>query len=344
LTLPGYQYGLSDKKSAMKRILFILLLPLSAFAQKVVITGELTDCQDSMDIFIYKPVGAYANSCWKQREGKVAAHTFLVTIPLEVSGVITIENNCLQSALFVSPGDSVHIERNATGSIYKGSNAAGHNLLNNNKVPFNVSLLNETITHLMDTVQSPGNAIWGIRALIIDYKAPLLTLLRTGEITVTFYEHMVALMECNVMSQVMNQLSLKFEHPEQQSAALKKATLKQLSQDLDGLYDAFDTKYQSCPGAVTLITRKCNFIEKGYLKGNIISKDLSQHYNEQYQYFAYAPLPLQEMMAGNALMTNLVNHTTPVNTQTKLFSYFKSIFPQSVYLPVIQQMLDNPAQ
>lgn len=327
----------------MRKVLFILLIPFTAFAQQVVITGKVPDGPDSMDVFVYKPIGTYFNSLYKQSAGKVVNHEFTLKVPMDAPGYITIENKYVRSVLYVEPGDSVDIGISREGSagkkIYSGSNAAGHELFNND-TPLSTDRLSSAMDYVLDTARSVNGALWGMRSTLFDLKAPLLVYLRKGQISVGFYESMVTTLESRLVYYLLNSTGKRLENPaERKNKALNEKELKQVIQDATDLFDPFDAKYVSSPGVEMLIAKKCYLIKKGYIRGGASMVDFWQHFDEQYRLYAYAPVNLHEMMAGNEFLTQMADRSTGHAAQADLFNYFKINFPKSVYIPVVQQLL-----
>lgn len=329
----------------MRKVLFILLIPFTAFAQQVVITGKVPDAPDSIDVFVYKPIGTYFNSLYKQSAGKVSNHEFTLRVPMDAPGYITIENKYVKSTLYVEPGDSVDIGISREGSIgkkiYSGSNAAGHDLFNND-TPLSTERLSSAMDYVMDTARSVNGALWGMRSTLFDLKAPLLVHLRKGQISVGFYESMVSTLESRLVYFLLNSAGKRLENPgDRKNKALNEKELKQVIQDASDLYDPFDAKYVSSPGADLLIAKKCYLIKKGYIRGGATMVDFWQHFDEQYKLYAYAPINLHEMMAGNEFLANIPDHNKGNGAQIELFYYFKTNFPKSAYIPVVQELLSR---
>jgi hypothetical protein len=327
----------------MRKILFILLIPFNALAQQVVITGQVPDCPDSMDVFIYKPIGTYFNSHYKQSAGKVADHQFKLVVPVSAPGYITVENKYVKSVLFVEPGDSVDIGISREGSagkkLYKGSNAPGHELFNND-TPLSADKLSHVMENVVDTAQTTNGALWGMRSTLFDIKAPLLAHLRKGGISVGFYESMVTMLESRLVYYLINNALTRLEKPEtRKSDALSDKELKQLIQEAVDLYDPFDPKYLSSPDIEQLVSSKCYLIKKGYLRGSPSMFEFWQHFGEPYRMYAYAPITLHEMIAGNEFLTHITRRPAEDAAQAELFNYFKISFPKSVYIPVVQDLL-----
>ncbi|PSL22854.1 hypothetical protein [Chitinophaga ginsengisoli] len=329
----------------MRKVLFILLIPFTAFAQQVVITGKVPDAPDSIDVFVYKPIGTYFNSLYKQSAGKVTNHQFTLTVPMEAPGYITIENKYVKSVLYVEPGDSVDIgisrEGSADKKIYSGNNAAGHDLFNNN-TPFSPDQLSSAMDHVMDTARSVNGALWGMRSTLFDLKAPLLVHLRKGQVSVGFYESMVTTLESRLIYCLLNSAGKYLEDPaNRKNKSLNEKELKQLIQDATDLYDPFDVKYVSSPGVEQLIAKKCYLIKKGYIRGDAAMTDFWRRFDEPYKLYAYAPINLHEMMAGNEFLANIPDRYKGNGTQIELFYYFKTNFPKSAYIPLVQELLSR---
>ena len=329
----------------MRKVLFILLIPFTAFAQQVVITGQVPDAPDNMDVFVYKPIGTYFNALYKQTAGKVANHQFTLRVPMDTPGYITIENQYVKSVLFVEPGDSVDIGISREGSagkkIYSGSNAAGHEMFNND-TPLSSDRLSSAMEYVMDTAKSVNGALWGMRSTLFDLKAPLLVYLRKGQISVAFYESMVTTLESRLVYYLLNSTGKRLENPaERKNKALNEKELKQVVQDITDLFDPFDAKYISSPGVDMLIAKKCYLIKKGYIRGSATMWDFWLHFDEPYRFYAYAPINLHEMMAGNEFLAHMADHQAGNADQADLFNYFKTSFPKSVYIPVVQELLDR---
>lgn len=331
----------------MRKILFILLIPFTAFAQHVVITGKVPDCPDSMDVFAYKPIGTFFNSTYKERAGKVANHEFTLRIPMATAGFITIENKYVKSVLYVEPGDSVDIgvsrEGTAGKKIYSGSNAAGHEMFNND-TPLSSDRLSSAMEYVMDTAKTVNGALWGMRSTLFSLKAPLLVYLRKGQLSVGFYESMVTSLESRLVYYLLNSAGKRLDNPaDRKNKALNDKELKQLAQDATDLFDPFDVKYISSPGAEQLIAKKCYLIKKGYVRGgaSAASIDFWHHFDESYRLYAYAPASLHEMMAGNEFLTHIPERPSASGVQAELFTFFKTNFPKSVYIPVVQELLDR---
>jgi hypothetical protein len=331
----------------MRKILFILLIPFTAFAQQVVITGKVPDCPDSMDVFVYKPIGTFFNSLYKQSAGKVANHEFTLKVSIDAPGYITIENKYVKSVLYVEPGDSVDIGISREGSagkkIYSGSNAAGHEMFNND-TPLSSDRLSSAMDYVMDTAKSVNGALWGMRSTLFDLKAPLLVYLRKGQISVGFYESMVTTLESRLVYDLLNSAGKRLDNPaERKNKALNDKELKQLVQDASDLFDPFDAKYVASPGVELLIAKKCYLIKKGYIRGSAsaLSVDFWRRFDEPYRLYAYAPANLHEMVAGNEFLTHIPERASGNSAQTDLFTYFKTNFPKSVYIPVVQELLNR---
>jgi hypothetical protein len=331
----------------MRKILFILLIPFTAFAQHVVITGKVPDCPDSMDVFVYKPIGTFFNPLYKQSGGKVANHEFTLTIPMDAAGYITIENKYVKSVLYVEPGDSVDIGISREGSagkkIYSGSNAAGHEMFNND-TPLSSDRLSSAMDYVMDTAKSVNGALWGMRSTLFDLKAPLLVYLRKGQISVGFYESMVTALESRLVYYLLNSAGKRLDNPaERKNKGLNDKELKQIVQDASDLFDPFDAKYVSSPGVELLIAKKCYLIKKGYVRGSASTPaiDFWHHFDESYRLYAYAPSSLHEMIAGNEFLTHIPERPSGNGAQADLFTYFKTNFPKSIYIPIVQALLDR---
>ncbi|WP_143011342.1 hypothetical protein [Chitinophaga filiformis] len=329
----------------MRKVLFILLIPFTAFAQQVVITGKVPDAPDSIDVFVYKPIGTYFNSLYKQSAGKVTNHQFTLTVPMDAPGYITVENKYVKSVLYVEPGDSVDIgisrEGSADKKIYSGSNAAGHDLFNND-TPFSPDQLSSAMDRVMDTARSVNGALWGMRSTLFDLKAPLLVHLRKGQVSVGFYESMVTTLESRLVYYLLNSVGKRLENPaDRKNKALNEKELKQIVQDASDLYDPFDVKYVSSPGVDQLIAKKCYLIKKGYIRGGASMMDFWQRFDESYRLFAYAPANLHEMVAGNEFLANIPDHHKGNAAQIELFYYFKTNFPKSAYIPLVQELLSR---
>ncbi|PWV54469.1 hypothetical protein [Chitinophaga sp. S165] len=331
----------------MRKILFILLIPFTAFAQHVVITGKVPDCPDSMDVFVYKPIGTFFNSSYKQSAGKVGNHEFTLKVPMTTAGFITIENKYVKSVLYVEPGDSVDIGISREGSagkkIYSGSNAAGHEMFNND-TPLSSDRLSSAMEYVLDTAKTVNGALWGMRSTLFSLKAPLLVYLRKGQISVGFYENMVTTLESRLVYYLLNGAGKRLDSPnERKNKALNDKELKQLVQDASDLFDPFDAKYVSSPGVELLIAKKCYLIKKGYVRGgaSAASIDFWRHFDEPYRLYAYAPVNLHEMVAGNEFLTHIPGRPSASGEQADLFNYFKTNFPKSVYIPVVEELLDR---
>lgn len=334
---------LDKLENDMRKLLFILLIPFTASAQQVVITGQIPDCPDSADVFVSKPIGTYFNALYKQSAGKVSGHQFRLVVPMDNPGFITVENKYLKSVVFVEPGDSVDIGISQEGSQgrkrYKGSNAAGQELFNN-ETPMSFDNLGSVMDRVLDTAKTPNGAIWGLRSTMTELKAPLLAHLRKGDITVAFYENIVATIESRLVYHMLNGAGNRLEKSEaRKNKALSEKDLRQVIQDITDIYDPFDAKYLSGPEAARLVYRKCYLIKKGYLRGGVSMNEFWQHFDEASRLYAFAPISSQEMMAGNAILAHLPQHATEKNTQAETFSYFKENFPKSAYIPAVSDML-----
>jgi hypothetical protein len=327
----------------MRKILFILLIPFTAFAQQVVITGQVPDSPDSMDVFVYKPIGTYFNAQYKQSLGKVFEHQFKLVVPMTAPGFITIENKYVRSVLFVEPGDYIDIGVSREGSqgkkLYKGNNAAGHELFNN-ETPLAENNVSATMEHVLDTAKTVNGALWGMRNTLSELKSPLLGYLRKGDISVGFYENMVTALEGRLVFNFLNAIGARLDNPEsRKNKALTDKEMKQLLQDVIDLFDPFDVKYTSCPDASGLVAKKCYLIKKGYLRGPSPMTDFWLHFDESSRLYAYAPSALLEMNAGNEFLAYLTQRPVAKASQATLFDYFKYNFPRSAYLPVVQELL-----
>lgn len=334
---------LDKLENDMRKILFILLIPFTAFAQQVVITGQVPDSPDSMDVFVYKPIGTYFNSQYKQGVGKVVEHQFKLVVPMTTPGFITIENKYVKSVLFVEPGDYVDIGISREGSqgkkLYKGNNAAGHELFNND-TPLSEDKMAGLMEQVLDTAKTVNGALWGLRNNLSELKSPLLVYLRKGEVSVGFYENMVTTLESRLLYNFLNAIGNRLDKPEiRKNKALTEKEMKQLLQDAVDLFDPFDEKYTSSPDESQLVAKKCYLLKKGYLRGPAPMTDFWQHFEEPSRIYAYAPSALLEMNAGNEFLAYLNKRPSDKAKQFALLDYFKYNFPRSVYLPVVEELM-----
>lgn len=327
----------------MRKILFILLIPFTAFAQQVVITGQLPDSPDSVDVFVYKPIGTYFNAQYKQSLAKVSEHHFKLVVPMTTPGFITVENKYVRSVLFVEPGDYVDIGISRDGSqgrkLYKGNNAAGHELFNN-ETPLAENNITTTMEHVLDTAKTVNGALWGMRNTLSELKGPLLVYLRKGEISVGFYENMVTTLEGRLLFHFLTAIGNRLDKPDtRKNKALTEKEMKQLLQDAVDLFDPFDLKYTSSPAANDLVTTKCYLLRKGYLRSPAPMTDFWLHFDESSRLYAYAPSSLLEMNAGNEFVAYLTTRPVQKGSQPALFDYFRFNFPKSAYLPVVEELM-----
>ncbi|MBW8685564.1 hypothetical protein [Chitinophaga rhizophila] len=328
----------------MRKILFILLIPFTAFAQQIVITGQVPDCPDSVDVFMYKPIGTYFNAQYKQNVGKVVGHQFKLAVPMTSPGFVILESKHVKSVLFVEPGDYVDIGVSRNGSqgekIYKGNNAAGHELFNN-ETPLSESNVAAAMEYVLDSARTVNGALWGLRNTLGELKSPLLAYLRKGEISVGFYENMVTTLEGRLVYHFLNTIGHRLDKPEaRKNKALTDKELKQLLQDVCELFDPFDTKYTIIPDVSHLVAKKCYLIQRGFLRGAAPMNDFWLHFDESSRSYAYAPSALLEMNAGNEFVAYLTTRKVfAKSNHATLLDYFKYNFPKSAYLPVVEQLM-----
>lgn len=336
-------------------IILLLLLTNPGIAATTVVTGDINGCND-VEVTIYPPIGSFINKFLLRQSNMVQTKNgkFSFSYEQQQPGFVVIESKCFKRLLLLMiPGDSVHIQTSVTADTpirFTGSNAAGHYLYNNQQLLYNRKMENaEELQSAIIRSASPAIAITAVEAIIGKYQHPLDSVLQRKEITDTFYHYVRNDIISDVIFNLSNIILTNTDPGNSHKQDLRHSdkTLKDILVAAYTQYDPFNREYAHTISAFNNASNKSRLIENGTIQGPLIQLGLWDKQGGNYRAYNYAPPLYQELLKGDGLLLDMKFRFKKSIEMADALNQLKNIFPQSPYVPLVQEELasfaDQPA-
>ena len=298
------------------------------FGQNVSISGKF-DVNDSTIINLDK---SFDNNpehfITKEDVVLVKNNFFKKTFAQKTTGLVCLNPDKLpiQIVLICDPNDAIVVDFEKNNEeykvVFKGSNAKGHDLINNSDL---LKQLFRPIYGIYSNAVSGAEIRTKVDSLIANKLQPLEVLLKNKSITKSFYECTKSYLESEIMTLSYLYLEdyLRLDKSSMQHQ-LNEAEIKKAIQLLDSEYNVFDSKYNFIKtyNYFHCLVNKCIFIEKKVLKGNELNYGLWLS-NEKKNY-NFAPKQLQEFFVLNEIRNG--------DFDIKLYENYKKKMPNGIYI------------
>lgn len=332
---------------------FLLKFSLLIFSQNVKIYGFIPNAKDSSEIWFSRPInGIPEDYCFMYDHTLLLNSRFEKLITLKNTNVITISPNKYIPKVYLicSKGDIINLiftekDNKVIEVSFKGSNSDGHKILNQSTL-FNIPKL----LNLMDssflynsTAKDVFNQLEKVKDSLFK---PIDSLYSLSKIAVSFYRTIKALGDAKYLF-IVDALTKKYignKSVNHQLFKLNDSELIELQRLVYKKYDPFLPQYNNIDGDFSSINNenKCKLIAKGVLEGN--KTDIGLWVQPAKLSYSYAPIDLQKNMMALDLVFNRHFMEKDIRSDSLNFVLFKSKFPNSSFIKVIDGYFEQIKQ
>ncbi len=336
-------------------LLTTLLLKFSAliYSQNVKIYGFLPNAKDSSEVWFSRPInGIPEDYCFMYDHTLLLNNRFEKFITVKNTNVITISPNKYIPKVYLicSKGDSITLSFTQRDSkvievSFKGSNSDGHKILNQSTL-FNIPKLVSLMDSLFlenTTAKKTFKQLEKVKASLFK---PIDSLYSLSKISVSFYRSIKALSDAKFLF-VVDALTKKYigdKSANQQLLKLNESELVELQHLAYKKYDPFLPQYNNIDGDFSSINNenKCKLIEKGVLEGK--KTDIGLWVQSSKLSYSYAPIELQNRMMALDIVFNRHFMEKDIRSDSLNFVLFKSKFPNSSFIKIINGYFEQIKQ
>lgn len=323
-----------------KLLLFIVVLVNLTFSygQRIKIIGNLENAKDSTKIWFSKPIDDnpehfFANYDSAQTRSNVFEKSFF----MNRMGLVQIEPNKhipFPIQLICDKGDQISVSiKNKGGKMvvnFEGSNAEGHELINNSNIYRKLYL---PIYTIVKDANTPKELLDNIEKLKASNLKPFDSLYFNKKISKSFLDYSKLYDDTEVICLTYMYLGeyLKFDVKTGLGDKLTIDDIKLVVRVLDKKYDVFSEKYKDLKTITQIhnIKNKCAFVNQKILEG--VANDLGiWNQIDESKYYSFAPPGLQEFLLINEIYNKRIDEKT-FNYYKKIFDRYEQIFPKSIY-------------
>lgn len=329
--------------------LIIFLSACVVQAQNLFITGTFDDPHlENTAVNIYKPVDGGLNIYYNSPEDGAIIEDgrFAKELTIKEAGFLSLENKYLGKVkLYVIPGDTIHVhatrQEGKNEVSFSGNNAEGHDFLKN------VSWLGKGIRleDDLDKIFHPASSIEDVQNGLAEIMETTKENLQNLSVSEEYLKAMELQAEAMLYSAVADRLWIAVgKTANERELNLSKSEIERLIKELDKAYNPFQEKYRNTTSAGSNAIAKGKFIMEGILEGEKVEKEFWEPMQVGYHSYAYAPAHLQKHLMGGHIIFLLSFNAAKISDIVSAFSYFKEEYPDSEYVEVINEMLNNKFQ
>jgi thiol-disulfide isomerase/thioredoxin len=337
----------------MKKVSFYIVLFncfIFSYSQEIKIIGNFENAKDSTKVWFSKPVDDNPSHYFPNCDNTlVISNVFEKSFSLNRVGFVQIASNKdIPSSLnlICDKGDRIkfHIKKKGDKLVidFEGSNAEGHELINNSDI-YNKLYL--PIYTIIKDANTSKELLDNIENLKISNLKSFDSLYINKKISKSFYSYCKLYDDTEVLCLAFMYLNeyLKFDKETGLGSKLTGDDIKEVIRALDKKYDIFSKKYKDVKTVAQIhnIQNKCAFIDQKILEG--VTNDLglwNESNGNKYNYFA--PKDLQEFLLINEIYNKRIDEKR-FNYYKIIFDHYEKIFPKSVYFKELNKHYEQEA-